>query len=208
MRQPSSSSAPAVLPARDRILRAAQDLFYGYGVRATGVDRILAEAGVTKVTFYRHFPSKDDLTRAFLHQRHEEWMTWFKTRLAAAQASQSPAKRKTQPLMPLLQVAREWFGASSFRGCAFANTVSEVGQSVPSITDIAQQHKEEVHDAIASLLPAGAKFAGIAWAATLALDGAIVNAQLGGSSKETALRVLQHLLQVLGQSDAELSAGR
>lgn len=202
MRSSPSSPAPVVLAARDRILRAAQDLFYQHGVRATGVDRLLAEASVTKVTFYRHFPSKDDLILAFLHQRHEEWITWFKTQLAAAQTSQSPAKRKTQPLMPVLQVAREWFGASSFRGCAFANTVSEVGQSVPAITDIAQQHKKEVHEAIASLLPASAKAASIAWAATLALDGAIVNAQFGGSSKETALRVLQHLLQVLEQSDA------
>jgi AcrR family transcriptional regulator len=178
-------------------------LFYQHGVRATGVDRIIAEAGVTKVTFYRHFPSKDDLIVAFLHQRHEQWITWFKTRLAASQASQSVAKRKTQPLTPVLQVAREWFGATSFRGCAFANTVSEVGQSVPLITDIAQQHKKEVHDAVAGLLPAGVAASGIAWAATLALDGAVVNAQFGASSKETSLRVLQHLLQVLEQSVAQ-----
>jgi AcrR family transcriptional regulator len=202
MLKPHSLSASVVLPARERILRAAQDLFYRQGVRATGVDRIIAEAGVTKVTFYRHFPSKDDLILAFLHQRHEEWIRWFTTRLAASQESQSVAKRKTQPLIPLLQVAREWFGASNFRGCAFANTVSEVGQSIPTITEIAQHHKKEVHDAISSLLPLGAANSDIAWAATLAFDGAIVNAQFGESSKEIALRVLQHLLKVLDQSVA------
>lgn len=202
MRKPPSRSTPVALSARDRILRAAQDLFYRHGVRATGVDRVIAEAGVTKVTFYRHFPSKDDLIRAFLHQRHEQWITWFKARLAASQASQSVAKRKTQPLTPVLQVAREWFGASTFRGCAFANTVAEIGQSVPSIMDIAQLHKNEVHDAIEGLLPASAAASGIAWAATLALDGAIVNAQFGDASKATALRVLQHMLQVLEESVA------
>jgi AcrR family transcriptional regulator len=197
MKKQSPVVAPVNLSPRDRILRAAQDLFYRHGVRATGIDRIIAEAGVTKVTFYRHFPSKDDLIRAFLHQRHETWIAWFKESLASSRASQSAAERQTQPLMPVLQVAREWFGASTFRGCAFANTVAEIGESVPSITGIALQHKQEVRDAIAELLPLNAAASDIAWAATLALDGAIVNAQLGGSSTEVALLGLQKLLHAL-----------
>lgn len=197
MRQSSPLSVSVELSARDRILRAAQELFYRYGVRATGIDRVIAEAGVTKVTFYRHFPSKDDLIRAYLLQRHETWIAWFKESLAASQASQSATERQTQPLMPVLQVAREWFGTSTFRGCAFANTVAEFGESVPSITGIALQHKQELRDAIAGLLPTNAAASDIAWAATLALDGAIVNAQLGGSSTEAALLGLQNLLHSL-----------
>lgn len=197
MKKRSPVVAPVNLSPRDRILRAAQDLFYRHGVRATGIDRIIADAGVTKVTFYRHFPSKDDLIRAFLHQRHETWIAWFKESLAASRTSQSAADRQAQPLMPVLQVAREWFGASTFRGCAFANTVAEIGESVPSITGIALQHKQEVRDAIADLLPMNAAASDIAWAATLALDGAIVNAQLGGSSTEVALLGLQNLLHAL-----------
>ncbi|PKU24986.1 TetR/AcrR family transcriptional regulator [Telmatospirillum siberiense] len=197
MRRSSPLSASVGLSARDRILRAAQDLFYLHGVRATGIDRVIAEAGVTKVTFYRHFPSKDDLIRAYLRQRHETWIAWFKESLAASRASQSAADRRTQPLMPVLQVAREWFHASTFRGCAFANTVAEIGESVPSITGIALQHKQAVRDAIADLLPSDVAAAHMAWAATLALDGAIVNAQLGGSSTEAALLGLQHLLHAL-----------
>ena len=45
-------------PARDRILLSAQQLFYAQGIRATGIDKVIAAAGVTKVTFYRHFPAK------------------------------------------------------------------------------------------------------------------------------------------------------
>lgn len=197
MRQSSPLSATVDLSARDRILRAAQNLFYRHGVRATGIDRVIAEAGVTKVTFYRHFPSKDDLIRAYLHQRHETWIAWFKKSLATSQASQSAAERQTQPLMPVLQAAREWFGASTFRGCAFANTVAEIGESVPSITGIALQHKQELRDAIADLLPTNAAATHMAWAATLALDGAIVNAQLGGSSTKAALLGLQNLLNAI-----------
>lgn len=206
MRQSSPLSASVDLPARDRILRAAQDLFYRHGVRATGIDRVIAEAGVTKVTVYRHFPSKDDLIRAYLLQRHETWIAWFKDSLAVSQAAQSVAERQIQPLMPVLQAAREWFGASTFRGCAFANTVAEIGESVSQITGIALRHKQEVRDAIAGLLPTNAAASDIAWAATLALDGAVVNAQLGGSSTEAALFGLQNLLCALecgyrGQGD-------
>eukprot|EP01031_Cornospumella_fuschlensis_P009142 gene9142-11228_t len=57
----------STLPARDRILVTAHDLFYRDGIRATGIDRIIAESGVAKLTFYRHFPSKDELVKAFLN---------------------------------------------------------------------------------------------------------------------------------------------
>ena len=58
---PSGASA-----ARERLLRTASDLFYREGIHAVGVDRIIAEAGVTRATFYRHFPSKEDLVEAYL----------------------------------------------------------------------------------------------------------------------------------------------
>ena len=65
------------LPARDRLLHTAHALFYRDGIRATGIDRVIAESGVTKVTFYRHFPSKNDLICAYLEYRHTGWMAWF-----------------------------------------------------------------------------------------------------------------------------------
>ncbi|WP_167739138.1 TetR/AcrR family transcriptional regulator [Streptomyces fodineus] len=54
------------LPPRERLVRAARRLFCYEGVRAIGVERLIAEAGVTKATFYRHFVSKDDLVVAYL----------------------------------------------------------------------------------------------------------------------------------------------
>ena len=86
------------LPARERILRTAHDLFYAEGLRATGIDRVIAEAGVTKVTFYRHFPSKNDLILAYLNLRHEQWMAWF----VAALARHGAASKGAQALVPAM----------------------------------------------------------------------------------------------------------
>ena len=54
---------------RDRILDAATRRYYADGIRAVSADRLIAEAGVSKVTFYRHFPTKDDLITAYLLQQ-------------------------------------------------------------------------------------------------------------------------------------------
>lgn len=193
------TAASAPIPARDRILRTAQDLFYRQGIRATGIDRIIAEAGVTKVTFYRHFPSKDVLIRAYLERRHVAWMAWFRAALSSARAAQPEEERREAPLVPVLDAARAWFGLADFRGCAFANTVAEAGEAALPLAGIAAQHKHEVRDAIAALLPPTARGrAEIAWAATLALDGAAVNAQFGEASAAAALDGLRSLLDALG----------
>jgi AcrR family transcriptional regulator len=191
------SPRPPDLPAKERILRTAQHLFYQNGVRATGIDRVIAEARVTKVTFYRHFPSKDDLIRAFLERRHQLWIEWFKIAVAKSREALTPDERRKTPLAPVLSAAIELFEASTFRGCAFANTVAEFGASLPSILEIAARHKREVRDVIANLLPSHEDAHDIAWAATLALDGAIVNAQTGAQSVAASLDGLQVLLDAL-----------
>lgn len=66
---------------RDKILLTAHELFYSTGFRATGVDTLIKQAKVTKVTFYRHFSSKSLLILAYLQYRHELWITWFETTL-------------------------------------------------------------------------------------------------------------------------------
>ena len=80
----SDSHGSGTPSARDRILRTAHDLFYRDGIRATGIDRVIAESGVAKLTFYRHFPSKNDLIRAYLDYRHQRW----RANASANQASQ------------------------------------------------------------------------------------------------------------------------
>ena len=79
---PATAALSTTRPPRERILHAAHDLFYRDGIRATGIDRVIAESGVAKVTFYRQFASKDELVLAFLALRHERWMAWFEDALA------------------------------------------------------------------------------------------------------------------------------
>lgn len=175
----------ATLSARERILVTAHDLFYRDGIRATGVDRIIAASGVAKLTFYRHFASKDDLVRAFLDYRHERWMAWFVDALGRHGAAPGGG------LAPLAAALAEWFADPAFRGCAFINTVAEMGGSQPGVVATAQRHKDDMRAVIADLLPAGPAQEAAARSAAVAVDGAIVQAQMaGGAAAVAALRPL------------------
>ena len=114
---PSNTPTADASSARDRILRAAHDLFYRDGVRATGIDRVIAESGVAKLTFYRHFPSKNDLIRAYLDYRHRRWMAWFSDALA----------RHGGGADAIVVAVGEWLRDPGYRGCAFIN--SEIGRA-------------------------------------------------------------------------------
>jgi len=184
---------PEPLPARERILSTAHDLFYRDGIRATGIDKLIAESGVAKLTFYRHFPSKDALVTSFLDYRHRRWMAWF------AAALQRHGGAPGSGLAPLAAAMAEWFAEPAFRGCAFINAVAEVGGSLPEAVSIAQAHKRQMVQAIAELLPRGAQRKARAEAAALAVDGAIVRAQMTGKAGEAgaALAGLRRLLAAL-----------
>ena len=187
------AGAPLVDPAptpRQRILATAHELFYRDGIRATGIDRVIAEAGVTKVTFYRQFPSKNDLILAFLEYRHQRWMGWFGAALARHGGARG---RGAAALAPAL---REWLGGAGFRGCAFINSVAELGGTLPEVMEIARRHKQEMTDALAVLLPPSRQRAQTAQALALAVDGAIVRAQ-GEANPAAALKALERVIKAL-----------
>lgn len=174
--------------ARERILLAAHDLFYREGIRATGVDRVIAESGVAKLTFYRHYPSKNDLVLAFLEYRHTRWMAWFEDALLRHGAT-------PEALVPALE---EWFRDAGFRGCAFINSVGEMGDAVPEITTITRRHKADMAKAIARLLPRdpalpAARRRLLATDLATAVDGAIIRAQYDGDPK-AALASLRRIV--------------
>lgn len=184
--------------ARERILVTAHDLFYRHGIRATGVDKVIAASKVTKVTFYRHFPSKNDLIRAYLNFRHQLWMDWFVSMLAQYQGAQSKLQRRREPLAPVLSAIQDWMHDPKFRGCAFINSVAELGGGLDDALSIAASHKQDMVAAIRELLPEP-KAAAIARAAALALDGAIVRAQTGGAAIDEALAGLADVFVALSR---------
>lgn len=172
---------------RERIILTAHDLFYQEGIRATGIDRIIAEAGVTKVTFYRHFPSKNDLIYAFLEYRHQRWMAWFIDAL----------QRHGNDLNALAPTLAEWFQNGSYRGCAFLNGVSELGGTLPEVVEITRSHKQDMTSAISALLPPSDFREQYALALSIAVDGAIVRAQFDEAPDKAleSLGLVVNLLQ-------------
>lgn len=161
--------------ARDRILDTAKRLFYRDGLRATGIDRIIAESGVAKMSLYRHFASKDDLIAAFLDWRHDHWMTWFTTAVETRLAQGAG-------LAAVADALGEWFGQDDFRGCAFINAVAETGQTDdPRHRELAVRHKhalEHYLGQVAARLHLAAPEQ-VAEEAMLCLEGMIVRAQMG-----------------------------
>ncbi len=124
--------------ARDRILDTAARLFYRDGYRATGIDRIIAESGVAKMSLYRHFPSKNDLIFEYLQRRHDFWMDWFETGVR-----RRLAQRPNLDVMA--DTLGEWFGSEEYRGCSFINMVAESGAGGagddPRLMEQAVSHK-------------------------------------------------------------------
>ncbi len=179
------------LSARDKILLKAHELFYRDGIRATGIDRIIKEAGVTKVTFYRHYPSKDDLIRAYLEYRHASWMAWF---TAASERHRRPFG---DVYAVILDVLAEWFESEAFRGCAFINATVEFDSDLPRLREIIQRHKTEMAEALVAQLR-GTALDGKALAVAMAIDGAIVLTQIEGQSSR-ALKGLGEILVALGR---------
>ncbi|MDO8778215.1 MAG: TetR/AcrR family transcriptional regulator [Burkholderiaceae bacterium] len=161
------------LPPRERILVAAHELFYRNGIRATGIDRVIESSRVTKVTFYRHYPSKNDLVRAYLEYRHERWIAWLTASLGYYIASGASAADA------LLSTFEDWWLRPDYRGCAFINAAAELGSSDPWVLDIVRRHKAEMATVFEQLLLAGPDRAGRAHALALVVDGAIVHAQMG-----------------------------
>ncbi len=180
----------AKISVRDKILLTAHDLFYSNGFRATGVDTLIKEAKVTKVTFYRHFPSKSLLILAYLHYRHEIWINWFETTLRRhLDEGEIPSDAISATLY-------EWFISPEFHGCAFINASAEAkSEDIESeIKAICRGHKIETKNMIALLTKSADER--VVNEIMLLIDGAIIHAQMGMDS-ETVINVLKRGLEAL-----------
>jgi AcrR family transcriptional regulator len=184
------SVAPSTLPPRQRILLTAHDLFYRDGIRATGIDRIISESGVAKVTFYRHFPSKNELIEAFLAYRHDQWLSWFSRSL------EQHATRRGDVMLALVPCLEEWFSSPHYRGCAFINTAVELADMLPESLKIARLHKKQMAEVIASHLPTSLEREQRAEMLSMLIDGAIVKVQIE-QQPQNALLLLSEMLKTL-----------
>lgn len=115
----AASVAPPVRAARERILDTAFGLFYAHGIRGVGIDRIIAESGVAKATFYKYFPAKDDLVLAYLDKVDAVWSEQLHA--AASAAGPDPAAQLVGMFDALDSACRR----EGYRGCAFINAAAE-----------------------------------------------------------------------------------
>ena len=142
--------------ARDRLLDAADELFYEEGIHIVGIDRVIEKAGVAKASLYSTFGSKDELVRAYLTRRHERRRARITERLAAYS---TPRDR----LLGVFDALGDLFAEPGYHGCAFANATAE---SRPG--SVAEQATQEYRAWTRSLLTGLARDAGAADPAALA----------------------------------------
>jgi AcrR family transcriptional regulator len=122
--------SPERLSARDRLLDAADELFYEEGVHSVGIDRVIERAGVAKATLYSTFGSKEGLVRAYLEGRHQS----RKQRITRGLARYDSPRDK---LLGVFDILGELFAEPGYRGCAFVNASAEsaAGSSVEQVSD-------------------------------------------------------------------------
>jgi AcrR family transcriptional regulator len=132
--------------ARERILEAAYELFSRRGIRAVGTEEVLATAGVSKSTLYRHFRSKDDLVLAFLQRREHRWTREF----VEAEARRRGSTPRDQ-LLAIFDVFDEWFHCDDFEGCSFINVLLETRELEAPVGKASAAHLEYIRTVVAKL---------------------------------------------------------
>jgi AcrR family transcriptional regulator len=158
---------------RQRLLAAARELFYENGICATGVSAVAERAGVTKMTLYAHFPSKDDLVAAYLEYNDRRWREFLEEKLSGYEDSRDR-------LLAVCDAYREYFTAREMRGCAFVNCAAEFPDPDHPARRVIRRHKAGVRERLRDL----AAEAGAQDPATLAerlfvvLEGAYVTGAL------------------------------
>jgi len=143
-----TNRGPARKSARDRLLGAAATLFQENGIQATGVDAIIESAGVAKATFYRHFPSKDDLVIAWLRDPQARW---FERVRARAQASGAGPRDE---ILLFFEATAEWLEAEGYRGCPFLNSATEIPDPMHPARLVILETLDEIAEYLRSLVSA------------------------------------------------------
>ncbi len=171
--QAMSTQSPPRASARERLLAAADELFYEEGVRTVGIDRVIERAGVAKASLYNAFGSKDELIRVYLERRHAAWEARLSERLATADLS--PRER----LLTVFDAQGELFAEPGFHGCALVKASAEApsGSAVKGVVEDSRAWVRALFVQLASAAGAAAPEQ-LADQLVLLYDGASVTADL------------------------------
>ena len=187
----AKAAAPAG-SARERILDTATTLFYRDGYRSVGIDTIVAQSGVAKMTLYRHFPSKDDLIAAYLERSNAKFWSWLEREIASV----SDPRAKLEAVFAAIG---ERSTSPQCLGCTFQAAASEFPELDHPGHRVALAHKRRALELFGGLATAAGLSEPDVLAAELLLlmDGAWVAARMfgpanhGGAVHGAALALIQ-----------------
>jgi AcrR family transcriptional regulator len=182
--QPTAAQRPGTargVITRERIVEAAAELFYAQGLRAVSADKIIERAGITKVTFYRHFPSKDDLIVAYLERR----AAWERDAVLGASAAAHGNVDET------IRLVSEGIGRESctpgFRGCPFINAAAEYADAEHPVRKVVDEHRAWFLSMLEKLTASiGIDDPTVAEELMMLRDGAMVSGYLGNAERVSA----------------------
>jgi len=191
MSSSTSTDHPVAAPARsgtargaltrERIVEAAADLFYANGLRAVSADKIIERAGITKVTFYRHFPTKDDLIVAYLERR----AAWERGAVLGASEAAHGNVDET------IRLVSEGIGREActpgFRGCPFINAAAEYADADHPVRKVVDDHRAWFRSMLEKLTASiGIDDPTVADELMMLRDGAMVSGYLGNADTVSA----------------------
>lgn len=133
------------IPPARRLLNTASRLFYAEGIHAVGIDRIIAEAGVAKATFYKHFPSKDDLVVAHIEEQD---------RAGRAYVAALPAQPPREMIAAILGRIGNAASDADYRGCVFLNAAAEYPERASPVRQAIDARRAWYRDTLQKLCAA------------------------------------------------------
>ncbi|MHC3467229.1 TetR/AcrR family transcriptional regulator [Streptomyces sp. 7R007] len=155
--------------ARERALDAAEELFYGRGVQAVGMDDIRGASGVSLKRLYQLFPAKEQLVEAYLERRDLRWRGGL---AAYVERHEDPGER----VLAVFDWLQEWFGEDGFRGCAWINSYGELGATSERVAAQVRAHKAAFRHYLAGLVADAGLPGELAGQLFLLAEGAMVTA--------------------------------
>lgn len=169
------SSVPDDAGVRERVITAADRLYYSRGIQSVGMDDLRLAAGVSLKAIYAAFPAKSAIVLAVLDRRHRLWTDGVSARVDAVDDPRGK-------LLAIYDYLADWFSDDTFRGCGFINAFGELGSVSPAVADLAREHKESFQAYVAGLAAAAGANESLAPQLSILAEGAQTTAAIARTS--------------------------